>query len=468
MALGSRLNALPRRGRPSPLEASGWLAPLWIPTWTCCVLAVTACTDPPRPGPITLPGPPTSGAPAPGFGWAGTITVNPSGGIDEALDALRLNASLFVCGADSTLGGTDLQWRVQKWNASSGTPDSGFGVGGVLAANPSTGIDRLAAMASDGTHLYLVGFDSSAGDRGWRIEKRQATDGQLDAGFGASGAVTANPSGGPDEATGLVLDGSSLYVIGVDEVAGAGDWRWRIEKRQLSDGALVSGFGSGGVVTSNPSSGVDRPAAVTWDGTSLYVAGFDSNPGNRQWRVEKRGGSDGALDATFGTSGVLTFNPSTGLDEATALVLDGTAVLVGGFDEAPGIGDTQWRLERRAAGDGALISGFGASGTLTSNPSSGADEVRDVHRLSASILVVVGSDATPNPGAGDRRWRIEKRALSSGSLSAPFGTAGVVTSDPGTFDDVPSAVVSTGSTIIVVGSDFAPTDPRWRIQAWYR
>ena len=42
---------------------------------------------------------------------------------------------------------------------------------------------------------------------------------------------------------------------GYDESPGAGNEQWRIEKRNLSDGALVVGFGTGGVVTNDPSTG---------------------------------------------------------------------------------------------------------------------------------------------------------------------------------------------------------------------
>ena len=42
----------------------------------------------------------------------------------------------------------------------------------------------------------------------------------------------------------------------------------------------------------------------------MYVAGTDQSPGNNQWRIEKRLLSTGALDASFGTGGVVTNNPS--------------------------------------------------------------------------------------------------------------------------------------------------------------
>ena len=101
---------------------------------------------------------------------------------------------------------------------------------------------------------------------------------------------------------------------GCDESPGPGNCQWRIEKRNLSDGALVVGFGTGGVVTNNPSGRTDWAGFIAIDSTYMYVTGYDESPGagNEQWRIEKRNLSDGALVVGFGTGGVVTNNPSGG------------------------------------------------------------------------------------------------------------------------------------------------------------
>jgi hypothetical protein len=78
-----------------------------------------------------------------------------------------------------------------------------------------------------------------------------------------------------------------MYVVGED--AQPGNYQWRIEKRNLSDGALTAGFGTNGVVTSNPSPGDDFAiGGIAIDPTFMYVIGYDSLPGNLEWRIEKR------------------------------------------------------------------------------------------------------------------------------------------------------------------------------------
>jgi hypothetical protein len=86
------------------------------------------------------------------------------------------------------------------------------------------------------------------------------------------------------------VDGTGLYVAGLEAVPGGG--AWRIEARDRSTGALVAGFGTAGVVTSDPSAGSggyrETVTALAADGTSLYLAGVDDGSGNAGWRVERR------------------------------------------------------------------------------------------------------------------------------------------------------------------------------------
>ena len=172
----------------------------------------------------------------------------------------------------------------------SGALVSAFGPGGVATSNPSTGGNWAGDIAIDSTAMYMVGGDYSPGNLQWRIEKRSLTDGSLVSGFGTGGVVTVNPSTGSDAAQGIAIDSTAMYVVGYD--SSPGNDQWRIEKRSLTDGSLVSGFGTGGVVTNNPSTGSeaasDQAHGIAIDSTAMYVVGWDESPGNSQWRIEKR------------------------------------------------------------------------------------------------------------------------------------------------------------------------------------
>ena len=124
-----------------------------------------------------------------------------------------------------------------------------------------------------------------------------------------------------------------------------GDKQWRIEKRDLTTGALIAAFGTAGVVTSNPSAGDDCAQAITADASGIYVAGFDKFPGNDEWRIEKRDLTTGALACTT------TSNPSVGFDVVRAITAYASGLYVAGLDES--LGDIEWRIEKY---DGVCVS----------------------------------------------------------------------------------------------------------------
>ena len=344
----------------------------------------------------------------------------------------------------------------------------GFGTGGVVTSNPSTGNDAAGDIAIDSSAMYVVGLDESPGNQEWRIEKRALTDGSLVPGFGIGGVIISNNSTGDDAALAIAIDSTAMYVVGFDESTGLSrDREWRIEKRSLADGSLVSGFGIAGVVTSNNSTTDDTARGIAIDSAAMYVIGWDENSGltDQEWRIEKRSLTDGSLVQGFGTGGVVTSNPSTGDDAARAIAIDSTAMYVVG-DEGPGYyGDWAWRIEKRSLTDGSLVQEFGTGGVVTRNYSAGDDAAVAV-TIDSTAMYVVGIDsAVPGPGpSGDAKWRIEKRGLIDGSLVEEFGTGGVVTSNPSAGFDAPSSITIDSATMYVVGVDNSPGNLQWRIE----
>src|SRR6185369_3223646 len=105
------------------------------------------------------------------------------------------------------------------------------------------------AVTTDGTHQFTAGMDYSIFSYypSWRVEKRLLSDGSLVSGFGVGGAVKT-----PVPATFgwlaarpscMVLVGSVVFIGGFGQINLAGDVGWRLECRSVTDGSLVSGFG---------------------------------------------------------------------------------------------------------------------------------------------------------------------------------------------------------------------------------
>jgi len=142
--------------------------------------------------------------------------------------------------------------------------------------NPSTGWEAAYAVTSDADYIYIVGEDASSDGGQWRIQKRKKSDGSI------IWTQMENPSSRVDRARAITSDADYIYIAGEDAIPVPNDWQWRIQKRNKSDGSIVW------TQTENPSTGWDIAYAIISDDNYLYIAGYDSVPGNWQWRIQKR------------------------------------------------------------------------------------------------------------------------------------------------------------------------------------
>ncbi len=196
-------------------------------------------------------------------------------------------------------------WRMEKRRTSDGALCSAancgtqFATNGVYTETPTAGTDQILTFQVDtpGNAIYVGGFDSTSGNQ-WRLEKLNATTGALctaancGVAFDTDGIVTYNLTTGDDQLLDLDLDdaGGYIYTTGQEDNSGT-NIRWRIEKRNRSDGALVSSFGTSGAVIIDPSANDDAPAWIAVDllRNYLYTSGGDRSLGvsNQQWRIQK-------------------------------------------------------------------------------------------------------------------------------------------------------------------------------------
>lgn len=348
-------------------------------------------------------------------------TSDPSVWADMAYGVAIDETGIYVVGWDYTPG--DWQWRIEKRNLSNG----------VLiwqqTSNPSRGDDWAYRVSADGTGIYVVGRDYALGNAQWRIEKRDLNTGAL------IWQQTFNSGAGRDAAMAVAADGTGIYVVGYIE-GGAGDYKWRIEKRDLSTGNILW------QQISNPSVFEDMALGVAADGSGLYVVGYYSVGGQDYgWWLEKRDLRTGAL--------IWRRNSNRGGvdDVAMDVAVDGTALYVVGYSEV-GSGDYVWLIEKRDLNTGNIL------WQKTSNPTTGNDLAYGVAVDGTGVYVVGHYEVA----VGDYGWRIEKRDLSTGNLIWER------TSDPSVWWDVASDVAVDSTGVYVIGYDAAPGSDQWRIE----
>jgi len=265
-----------------------------------------------------------------------TQASNPSSYDDYASAVAVDSTGVYVVGDDSYPGSTNTRWRMEKRNLTTGS------VIWTQTSNPSSYVDSASAVAVDGTGVYIVGYDSypGSGNARWRIEKRSLTDGSV------IWVKASNPSSYWDVATGVAVDSTGVYIVGSDKYADPSG-RWRMEKRSLTDGSVIW------TQASNPSIYRDEAYGVAVDGSGVYIVGYDNYFGcnffgfcNSRWRMEKR-------NLTTGNSiWTKTSNASTSWDETTAITVGGAVYSVGS-DSYPG--DDRWRMEKRSILSGTSL-----------------------------------------------------------------------------------------------------------------
>ncbi len=300
----------------------------------------------------------------------------------------------------------------------SGSPVNGFSPNGTK--NHSTTLeDEAGCVAVSGSNMYVFGYQSlSASDTQWRLEKRSVTTGNLVTGFGSGGAITSNPGSGRDTPRKILVDGTGVYLFGRQETGTPGVFQWRYEKRDLVTGALLTGFGSGGSIVS-PSPGSGMAGDLLTDGTYLYAVGDEDAGGLHNLRIEKRD-LTGALVTGFGTGGVVSDLPPSVTDAGlNCLTMNGGDLYVAGWYH-DGVARSEM-YSKRAASDGALDSAWGpaSDGYVMLSWSSGNDQVQSITTDGTSMFAILSVSTTVDTD-GDLiadtagfGWSVEVRDLAT-------------------------------------------------------
>ena len=412
---------------------------------------------------LTLGSTPTSTDVSFGTSTAGRLVINGSVGEDRPAYIAEDGTYMYVGGFGSN--GGDRRWRLEKRNLSDGALVTAFASSGVAISDPSITNDEINSVVLAGDSVFTVGYASSTNDSIWYLEKRNATTGLLDSNFGVSGATSSNPSVRLDRATGMTTDGNYLYIVGTDFSSSAANSSWRIEKRATSTGALVAAFGVNGTTSSNPGTGLDTPYTVNVIGNDLYVAGSASSTTmlNTGWRVEKRDATTGAFVGTFATSGVLESNPTTLVDEIYSMTNDGNFLYFAGYASSTLNGGTgRARLEKRATSTGALVTAFDTDGIVEMNHTAATGEIWQSVRTDATGVYLAGVDSLTIGTVG--RLRIDKYDITTGVATTTFDGDGHVAAEEGSEDQFMALAVDGGNLYAVGYGSSTPSGTKWIIE----
>ena len=256
--------------------------------------------------------------------------------------------------------------------------------GTVVVAGPVEHDPAASGDAAKDTDIGLARFDQS---------------GRLDPGFGAGGVVRLDLSTGAAEGTafrgdsvwGLVgLNGGKLLVVGSQVAPGRTDADFAVV-RLNADGTKDTTFGTGGTALVGVGLGISEvpKTAVELKDGKVVVAGY-ATVGGVVSPVLFRLTTAGALDPSFGDAGVAVRPVLANVGEAYAVVLAGNRFVTTGY----GKDTAEAKVDLIANGftvDGALDTSFGTNGTSRVDVAGEDDRGRHLVALPDGRTILVGS-----------------------------------------------------------------------------
>jgi len=330
----------------------------------------------------------------------------------------------------------------------SGSLDTSFGSGGIVAANvPGSGraIIRKIALQTDSKIVALLD-DTDQANSFKLVIGRFNPDGSVDTSFGTGGFVYSQwPTGGsPNPRSIAVQDDGKIVACGMAQL-GRNALAARFE-RYNSDGSIDNSFGTTGVVAVNITG--PNTMAIQQDGKILAM-----NQDGKLMRLN----SNGSLDSTFGSGGIaspkLTLVPWP----------NGLFVLPSGRIIATGrttVGNSGQFTVARYNSNGSLDDGtksdatpgdqFGSAGkAVISFPGYTGGQGYETKLDSVGRLVSVGVAGTQNNAIG------LARLSASGQVDLSFGGTGrVVFTDNGGTPQASALGIQNDGRIIVIGQYF--------------
>jgi uncharacterized delta-60 repeat protein len=345
------------------------------------------------------------------FGTGGFV-IGAEGAGDEQVNSLGIQADGKIVAAGSSPGGL----RMQRYNAD-GSVDGTWTTTTLAYINGG----RDMVVQADG-RIAIVGNVNGGAVSEVGVLRMNA-NGTVDTTFGngacATGAcpgVAHMPISDSAAAFGLALQGTS-YVVSGDTVRPAGQGSAFALGRFTSTGAIDATFGSSGIAVIQPTHSGDagRGLALRADGRIVVAGLANGNFGDTDSMVLALT-ANGALDTSFnaGTGfSRLDVGSMSGEWRATALAADGKIVAAGFTVSETG---TKGAVVARYNTDGTLDPAFGTGGiTLFPNPAN-AVAIQSDGKIVIGGFAMAGSP--PKPAMAFARFN------ANGTPDPSFGNAG--------------------------------------------
>jgi uncharacterized delta-60 repeat protein len=316
------------------------------------------------------------------FGTSG-YRITDFAGNDEWVYSLALQSDGKIIAAGITNSGDIIVARY----SSTGTLDNTFGTSGyqIILATTVSVDDADVVIQPDGK--IVVGARYRNGTNLDFCLVRLNTNGTLDNTFGTGGIQTTDVGGNLDKARSIAIQPDGKIILAGE--VGTGTTANFAIARYTTNGSLDNTFGTNGIQINNIVAGRNGIESVVLQADGKIIAAGYANNGADDDYVVVRYNSDGTFDNTFGTAGIATvdYNNKSNSCHAVALQTDGKIVVTGTHSAA----STYDFMTIRLNTDGTLDNTFGTGGILVTNLG-GDEKAWDLVIQSSGKIIIVGEE----------------------------------------------------------------------------
>jgi uncharacterized delta-60 repeat protein len=269
------------------------------------------------------------GTPDPTFNSNGVVLTSVGPGDDYARSLfIQPDGKIVVAGP--VWNGADYDFALARYNTNGGL-DNTFGIAGIIITDFGSGDDFANSLRVLPDGRFIVAGSAYNGTDKDIALASYTQSGTLAISFGNNGLVTTDLGSGDDMANAVfdILSTGQLMVAGSSENGSDRDF---ILARYKEDGELDTSFNGVGYVTTAIGNGDDDARTVFPQPDGNFVVSGRTSNGNDLDFALCRYTTEGDLDNTFGTNGVVITDIGTFDDAAnSSVIVPGEEIILAGY-----------------------------------------------------------------------------------------------------------------------------------------
>lgn len=316
-----------------------------------------------------------------------------------------------------------------------GVADNTFGTNGFNTISIGTDAEINSLALQSNNQIIAAGRATVSGISQFALA-RFNSDGSVDKNFGTNGMVTTPISAGCVISKVIIQSTGNIVAIGSSVVNGAGVITLA---RYTPSGALDATFGSSGIVQTQVGERCAARSGVLTSNDEILVAGFSADPIDLPIIVKYS--ADGSVDSSFGSGGVATLQLTTDYAQARAIGLQSTGnIIIAGNTSINSLNNL---LAARFSPTGVLDMTFGPNNTGT--------QIAFLGQQSLLNSMKIQSNDTISIAGALLNFSTVVRLTADGIFDNTFGSSGVVTTSAGNVASASAVTASALGKIIVSG-----------------